>query len=137
MEPKVSGGCACGAVRYDCAAKPTMIFNCHCRDCQRFAGSACTTAVIVPESDLNISGELTCYPSIGDSGGLVHRFFCPKCGTPIAAKPERLEGLKAIKASSLDDNAWVQPSMDLYTISKQPWIGLSESTQKFERGRSA
>ena len=101
MEPKVSGGCACGAVQYDCTAKPIMIFNCHCRDCQRFAGSACTTAVIVSEGDLNISGELACYPSIGDSGGLVHRFFCPKCGTPIAAKPERLEGLKAIKASMI------------------------------------
>ena len=75
MEPKISGGCACGAVRYDCAAKPIMIFNCHYKDCQRFAGSACTTAAIVPESDLNISGELACYPSIGDSGGLVHRFF--------------------------------------------------------------
>ena len=50
-------------------------FNCHCRDCQRFAGSACTTAALVPEGDLNISGELSRYPSIGDSGGLVHRFF--------------------------------------------------------------
>tara|TARA_B100000886_G_C20322506_1_gene448748 strand:+ start:292 stop:573 length:282 start_codon:yes stop_codon:yes gene_type:complete len=92
--------------------------------------------MIVPEDDLNIVGELSCYPSIRDSGGLVHRFFCPKCGTPIAAKPERLDGLEAIKASSLDNNAWVEPSMDLYTISRQPWIELSESTQKFERSRS-
>ena len=137
MESKLSGGCACGAVRYACAAEPARAFNCHCKDCQRFADSACTTAVIIPEDDLNIFSELPCYPSTGDSGGLLHRFFCPKCGTPIAAKPERLEGLKAIKASSLDDNAWAQTSMDLYTISKQHWIELSKSAQKFERGRSA
>ena len=75
MESKLAGGCAWGAVRYDCAEKPTMIFNCHCKDCQRFAGSACTMALIVPEDDLNIFGELSCYPSIEDSDGLVHRFF--------------------------------------------------------------
>ncbi len=137
MTRTMTGGCACGAVRYECAAEPTMIFNCHCINCQQFSGAACTTAIIVPEDDLRISGELSCYPSTGDSGRLVHRFFCQKCGTPIAAQPEKLTGAKAIKASSLDDNSWVQPSMDLYTNSKQPWIKLSETTQKFGLGRSS
>jgi len=41
-------------------------------------------------------------------------------------------GLKAIKASSLDDNSWVQPTMDIFTQSKQLWIELSQSTEKYE-----
>ena len=35
MPASFSGGCACGAIRYECSAAPLMMLNCHCRDCQR------------------------------------------------------------------------------------------------------
>jgi hypothetical protein len=128
------GGCKCGAVRYECSAQPAMIFNCHCLDCQHFSGAPCTTAVIVAEESLSISGELTGYTTAGDNGGSVHRYFCPICGTPVAVKPDVFEGLKAIKASSLDDSSWIRPQMDIFLKSKQPWIELAEETQKFQEG---
>jgi len=131
MELPLKGGCNCRAVRYECDAEPELILNCHCRDCQHLAGAPCTTAVLVPEDKLHIEGELSCYSVAGDSGGVVHRFFCPKCGTPVAVKPEVFEGLKAVKASSLDENSWVRPAIDIFVKSKQPWIELSGSTQKF------
>ena len=130
----LSGGCKCGAVRYECDAPPAMIFNCHCEDCQHFSGAPCTTAVIVPEESLSISGALTGYSTAGDDGGVVHRYFCPTCGTPVAVKPEAFTGLKAIKASSLDDSSWVRPEMDIFVKSKQPWIELADDTQKFQEG---
>ncbi len=43
-----TGGCACGAIRYECSADPMMSLNCHCRDCQRATGSAYNTVVGVP-----------------------------------------------------------------------------------------
>lgn len=97
----LAGGCVCGAVRYDCIAEPTLIFNCHCEDCQHFSGAPCTTAVIVPEDDLVVEGKLTGFTTVGDNGGVVHRYFCPKCGTPVIVKPEVFSGMKALKASSL------------------------------------
>ena len=35
-----SGGCGCGAIRYEFSAEPAMSLNCHCRDCQRGSGTA-------------------------------------------------------------------------------------------------
>src|SRR5271169_7134651 len=35
MPQKLSGGCACGAIRYECDADPVIMMNCHCRDCQK------------------------------------------------------------------------------------------------------
>jgi hypothetical protein len=33
-----TGGCVCGAIRYECSAAPIMMFKCHCRDCQQVTG---------------------------------------------------------------------------------------------------
>jgi hypothetical protein len=40
MPQKLSGGCACSAIRYECDADPVIMMNCHCRDCQKASGSA-------------------------------------------------------------------------------------------------
>jgi hypothetical protein len=38
MATSFSGGCACGALRYECEMDPVFSWNCHCRDCQRASG---------------------------------------------------------------------------------------------------
>lgn len=34
----ITGGCVCGAIRYEVTAEPIVTFNCHCRDCQKTTG---------------------------------------------------------------------------------------------------
>jgi len=47
MAQKLSGGCACGAIHYECSADPLRMLNCHCRDCQQASGSAYAAIVVV------------------------------------------------------------------------------------------
>ena len=42
----ITGGCACGAIRYRCSAPPIYMGNCHCRDCQQATGGAYLPAVL-------------------------------------------------------------------------------------------
>jgi hypothetical protein len=87
MTFRFTGGCMCGAVRYECETDPIAMGNyCHCRDCQRATGSAFAAAVLVPISAVNISGEVNYYEAIGDSGGIVRRGFCPNCGARLFGK---------------------------------------------------
>ena len=40
MAMNFTGGCLCGAVRYECTADAIFMGNCHCRDCQKASGGA-------------------------------------------------------------------------------------------------
>ena len=66
--PSVKGGCACGAVRYECSADPIMAANCYCKDCQHSTGTAMASVLLVPKAALKLTGELRQYEVTGDSG---------------------------------------------------------------------
>ena len=58
MARKLSGGCACGAIHYECTADPVIMLNCHCRDCQRASGSAYAAVVAVPKAAVQMRAFL-------------------------------------------------------------------------------
>ena len=77
----VTGGCLCQAVRYTISAEPIVTRVCWCRLCQYLgAGSAAVNACF-PSAALTVRGSLTDYRSTADSGNIMHRTFCPTCGT--------------------------------------------------------
>ena len=74
---EIKGGCLCGAVRYTAEADPTSATVCHCRDCQKFTGSAFATLVRATKEAVTIEGTLKTFTSIGGSGNPILRHFCP------------------------------------------------------------
>ena len=36
----LTGGCSCGAIRYEVASFPLLLYTCNCSDCQTASGSA-------------------------------------------------------------------------------------------------
>ena len=61
---EIKGGCLCGAVRYTAEADPTSATVCHCRDCQKFTGSAFAALVRVPKEAVTIEGTLKRSPAL-------------------------------------------------------------------------
>lgn len=134
MVQKISGGCACGAIHYECNIDPVMMLNCHCRKCQQTTGSAYAAIVVVPKTALQIRGEPRYYKIVGDAGKAVERGFCPTCGSQLTAKFERLPDVLGLQAGSLDDPSIYHPMMDVFTSSAQPWDHMNPSTQKHAEG---
>lgn len=132
MNIPFTGGCTCGAVRYECRAKPIVMGNCHCRDCQKATGTAFSAGMLVPHDTVTIVGEVKYYDVKGDSGGIVSRGFCPICGSRLFSKPPVHE-LMGIMAGSLDEPNWFQPSMDGYTASAQPWDYMNPDLPKYAK----
>ena len=75
---EIKGGCLCGAVRYTAEADPTSATVCHCRDCQKFTGSAFATLVRATREAVTIEGTLKTFSSIGGSGNPILRHFLPR-----------------------------------------------------------
>jgi hypothetical protein len=58
MAKKVTGGCACGSIRYQLLDKPMFVHCCHCDDCQRLTGSAFVlNAIIETQAIKLLSGK--------------------------------------------------------------------------------
>src|SRR5712671_194654 len=130
MQVPFSGGCACGAIRYECTAEPAFSWNCHCRDCQRASGSAFCPVLYVPKVALTISGKSTYYDVRAESGNLVSRGFCLECGSPVFIQAELVPNLQGLWASSLDDPSQFQPSVQVWCGSAQPWDSLHPTLPK-------
>ena len=130
--PTISGGCLCGQVRYRAETEPTFVGLCHCRDCQRFTGSAFALVIAVPKSALAVMGTLKGFTKLGNSGKSIDRLFCPDCGAPILDEAQALPGVAMIAGGTLDDPSWVRPTSQIYCASAQPWVELGGDMKKFD-----
>jgi len=129
MGAPYTGGCACGAIRYECLAEPLFSWKCHCRDCQRYSGAGGGIyAVFLTSSVRFLKGEPKYHVVKGASGNNTSRGFCPECGSPTAVKTELFPG---ICAASIDDPTWVRLVADIWTASAQPWDVMAQSSPKF------
>lgn len=127
-----TGGCLCGAVTYTVTAEPTAAIVCHCKDCQKYTGTAFAAVLFVSRDDVKISGKLQGFESETDSGNVMTRTFCPVCGSHITENSTLLPDLVVLAAGSLDDPSWIKPTAQCFAGRKLPWAYLTDDIQKFD-----
>jgi hypothetical protein len=133
---KMSGKCLCGRITYRADAEPALVCVCHCKDCQRQAGTAFATLVIIPRDTFKMGGESKTYTQAGGSGQPMKRHFCPDCGSPIAIDAAAVPDMILITAGTLDDTSFVKPTRNIFCNSAQSWVPLTQDTQNFPQGPS-
>ncbi len=129
----ITGGCLCKAVRYEIAAKPIAARMCWCRLCQYLGSGNATVNVAFPMSAITISGELHDYRSVADSGAVMHRRFCPSCGTPMFSEAEPRPHLIFVRVGTLDDPELVAPVATIWASQAPRWACIEESIPRIER----
>ena len=128
MEPSepVTGGCLCGAVRYEARVHLRDAYYCHCRTCQRTTGAPAEIGVLVEPGTLRYSaGE----PLFYQSSPFGKRGFCGRCGSRLIwqhvddAHPEYTN----VSAGSLDRPGDVVPVSHQCVESQLPWYRLDDT----------
>jgi hypothetical protein len=132
---KLDGGCLCGAARYHADGDAIATAVCHCTNCQKQSGAAFSVNVVVPADAFHLEGDsVASIVTDSDDGGQVDRRFCRECGSPLASLPTQMP-FAIIKAGTLDDTSWVEPQMQVFCTSAQPWAPLDAiGEQQLPRG---
>ena len=89
MSDTLTGGCLCGAIRYEVSGPPDFSFICQCRRCQRITGTGHAPAFKVDRDRIAIKGTPKSYESPADSGATVTSHFCGSCGAPLFSATSR------------------------------------------------
>lgn len=133
MNQPFTGGCACGAVRFETARAPVFQNHCQCRDCQRRSGTGHGSYLTFPgRSEMKITGAVSHWEVAGDSGNLKSHAFCPVCGTQVFLTFAAMPDFIAVPAASLDDPSRFEPQVLTYRTRALSWDRMDPSLQAFE-----
>ena len=133
MSDVYTGGCACGAIRYEISGEPLFQNHCQCLDCQRKSGTGHGSYLTFLRSGVELQGEATHWDIVADSGNPKTRAFCPVCGSPVyvtfSAMPENI----AVHAASLDDPSRFKPQAVTYGVRGHAWDLIDPALVKFDK----
>ena len=105
MPEQMSGGCACGRIRYSASVAPDEAYLCHCRMCQRATGSVSIAFVNARLDGLEWDHE----PDWYDSSPIARRPYCRECGTSLGFAFKEGSDKMDLTVASFDDPSSFRP----------------------------
>ena len=128
-----TGGCSCGAIRYEVTGEPAVMNDCQCRQCQRDSGTGHNSYLTFVGNPAKVSGEPSEWEAVGEGGTRKRRAFCPSCGnSAYLTFPDMPEVFVAI-AASLDEPERYQPQIVMWASAGQAWDHHDPALPRFEK----
>lgn len=129
----LTGGCYCGAIRYEATGSVFYQTMCHCTMCRGTTGAPCVAWFTVAAHGFKL---LSGTPSQFRSSDHATRAFCPTCGTQISfaddASPEEID----VTTCSLDQPEQLPPHCHIFTRSQIAWLTLGDTLPRYAGGRA-
>jgi len=126
MGTAMTGGCACGAVRFEAEVDSDDAYLCHCRMCQRSTGSVSIAFKNLPQSKVRwLSG-----PDWYDSSPIARRPYCRGCGTSLGFQFKEGPNMD-LTIAAFDEPGRFKPTSHFGSESiHEPWIDTSGLPRK-------
>jgi hypothetical protein len=126
-----TGGCMCGAVRYETRGPSFAVIHCHCLSCRRHNGGPLVTLAGYTADQVAFSGEPR---RIYASSPGVGRAFCGTCGTPLTWEGDGGERGPIIEfhISTFDDPRGLVPSAHAFYPERLPWMDTADGLPRHQ-----
>ena len=129
---RLTGGCLCGAFRYEIDGDPLFMGHCYCADCRKASGSGFIPFVGVAKSAVRFNGRTQIFTSKAANGRDAVRNFCPVCGSLVFGGTIGKDASFTIYAGSLDDPSWFRPKIAIFTRGRPPWAVIPAELTTFD-----
>ena len=128
----MTGGCLCGAVRYECGAPVVAPCFCHCASCRRASGAPMVAWATVPRDTFRVvTGTLRAFAS----SPKVLRQFCDRCGTPITYWTEEEPEIIDVTLTTLDFPEALTPTDHIWMEDALSWDVPQDGRRQFPQTR--
>jgi hypothetical protein len=131
MSAAYTGGCACGAIRYEIPSEPLVMNDCQCRDCQHMSGTGHGSYLSFLRAGLKLKGEATQWDIVADNGQVKRRAFCATCGSPVYMTFVAMPDVFTVHAASLDDPSRYKPQIVTYVARAHAWDHIDSALPTF------
>ena len=124
------GHCLCRAIAYEFDGEPRWVAHCHCDSCRRANSAAVATYLCVEiEQFKYLQGE----PAVFESSAGVRRYFCPRCGSPMAYTADRYPGEVHLHIGTLADPNQFAPRAHIFVGEQLSWFDTADDLRRFEK----
>jgi hypothetical protein len=126
LEPPLTGGCLCGAVRFELDEPPSGAGYCHCTRCQRRTGTAWSASAWVDGRHFRLtSGEEQLRSWRHPDGGW-EKLFCGQCGAHIISRDPEDRARIGVRMGAFDRDPGVRPQHHQYVAYAAAWAPLPD-----------
>ena len=129
---RYTGGCLCGAVRYEARGEPLYAGHCYCVDCRKASGSGFIPFLGFAASALTFTGETLKFSSPAAGGGEALRNSCRICGGLVFGGEVGVHDSHTVYAGSLDDPSLFKPKIAIFARGKPDWAQIPTGLTAFE-----
>ncbi len=127
-----TGGCLCGALRYEAVGAPSMAGFCYCADCRKASGSGFIPFMGFAASAVSFSGRAQTFISKSARGGKSARNFCPACGGLVFGGEIGKDASHTLYAGSLDDASAFHPTIAIFARDRPAWVIIPPGLTVFD-----
>lgn len=113
-----TGGCLCGAVRFETHGEPSSVALCDCASCRRATGAAGVAWSSWHDARVTWNGRPMA--RFASSPG-VERGFCAACGTSLVWRSSRAPDHTDLSVAAFDDPATFVPDRRIHCADRLPW----------------
>jgi hypothetical protein len=120
-DPMLTGGCACGGVRFELTEAPKWAGYCHCTRCQKRTGTAASAQARIDTRTFRLlEGEELVKGWRHPDGGF-EKCFCVECGSHLFSRDPDGSPHMSIRMSAFDGDPGVRPSWRTFVAYAAPW----------------
>lgn len=126
-----TGGCMCGAVRFEITGAPSRVLHCHCQSCRHHTGAPMATLAVLQAGQVSFSGDDR---KLYASAPGVERSFCANCGTSLTWETVLGDegAICAVHISTFDTPEALTPTGHSFYSERISWFDIADQLPRHE-----